>query len=182
MHAHASLVTRVARPSVLFLLMLAALAGATMGPRVRAADASAVPGASASPSASEPSKTMCESVADLRLYVGFLRDQSIQEGGLVPVLVGAAASLSEARTLAGLVDQTYRPLVDDLIGSLQDLASAVREFRDQGTIGAGLVQLGQAIAGVGTAMDALSAALREPCPLESPAPSALPAPSASAAA
>ena len=123
---------------------------------------------------------MCESAADLRLYIGFLRDQSIRDD-VVPVLVGAAASLYEARTLAGLVSDTYRPLVDDLVRSLSDLVAAVRGFRDQGTVGAGLVQIGEAISGVGTAMDALSVALREPCPVESPGPSVLIVPSASPA-
>ena len=122
---------------------------------------------------------MCESVSDLRLYVGFTRDQSVKEDGLLPVLVGVVASISEARTLAGLVDETYRPLVDDLIASLEDLHTAVRGFRDQGTVGAGLVQLGEGITSVGATMDALSAALREPCPVEAPGASGPPAASAS---
>jgi hypothetical protein len=180
MHAPASLRTRVTRPSIVLLLVLAALALATTTPRVRAADASASPVTSAAPIASEAPKTMCESLADLRLYIGFLRDQSIEDDGLLPVLVGAVASLSEARTLAGLAGETYRPLVDDLVGSLATLASAIRDFRDQGTVGAGLVQLGESIAGVGASMDTLSVALREPCPLESPDASA-PAASASPA-
>jgi hypothetical protein len=182
MHASASILTRAARPSILLVLVLAALSATLMGERVRAADASAVPPVSASPIASEPAKTMCESAADLRLYVGFLRDQSLDEDGLVPILVGAAASLSEAHTLAGLVSDTYRPLVDDLVSALSDLVWAVRGFREQGTIGAGLVGLGDAITRVGTAMDALSGALREPCPIASPGPSTVPAASGSPAA
>ncbi len=46
----------------------------------------------------------------------------------------------------------------------------------------GLAQLGEAIAAVGSAMDALSAGLREPCPVEVPAASAESAISASPAA
>jgi hypothetical protein len=124
---------------------------------------------------------MCESLANLRLYVGFVRDQSIRDDGLLPVLVGVVASLSEARTLAGLVRETYRPLVDDLVTSLTDLDSAVRMFFDQGTVGAGLVQLGGAITAVGEKLDTLAGAAREPCPAESPAPSPLPPASASPA-
>lgn len=118
---------------------------------------------------------MCESLADLRLYVGFLRGQSVSEDGMLPVLVGTVASLSEARTLAGLVGQTYRPLVDDLIGALAGLRSSLAGFGDAGTVGSGLVGVGEAIVAIGTRMDALSAALREPCPAASPAPSASPA-------
>ena len=165
---------------VLTLVVAAIAGGSTLTP-VGAADPSAPPLASASPAASEPAEAMCDSVANLRLYVGFVRDQSIKDDGLLPVLVGVVASLSEARTLAGLVRETYRPLVDDLVTSLTDLESAVRSFFDQGTVGAGLVQLGGAITDVGTKLDTLSSAVREPCPGELPAPSQLPAPSASPA-
>jgi hypothetical protein len=118
---------------------------------------------------------MCQSLADLRLYVGFLRGQSLGDDGLLPILVGAAASIAEARTLAPLVSAEYRPLAEDLIGSLAGLRSAVRGFGDAGTVGAGLVQVGEAIVGIGTSLDALSLALREPCPEASPAPVASPA-------
>jgi len=175
MHASVSSLARVARPCIVLILVVAALAAWATQPRVRAADPSAAPVATGSPVASETPRTMCESLADLRLYVGFLRDQSIDDDGLLPVLVGAVASISEARTLASLVSETYRPRVDDLVASLEALQTAVRGFRDQGTIGAGLVHLGEAITGVGTAMDALSAALREPCPVEAPGASGSPA-------
>jgi hypothetical protein len=178
MHAPASLLIRVARSTMMLVLVVASLVGAAGSP-VLAQDPSVAPGVSMMPAASEPPKTMCESVADLRLYIRFLREQSLEDDGLVPVLVGAVASLAEARTLLGLIDETYRPLVDGLIGSLSALVSSIRELRDQGTLGAGLVQLGEAIVGVGTSMDALSRALREPCPLESPGASAPAAPSAS---
>jgi hypothetical protein len=161
------------------ILVVAALATWVTQPSVRAADPSVAPVASGAPVASEPPKTMCESVADLRLYVGFLRDQSIREDGLLPVLVGAAASLSEARTLRGLVEETYRPLVGDLVGSLQDLRMAARGLLDQDTIGSGLVRLGEAITRVGLTMDALSAGLHEPCPVGTPGESPLPVVSAS---
>lgn len=181
MHAPASLVTRVARPTIVLVLVMAAIAGMSRS-WVRAADPSMAPPVSGSPTASEAPKTMCESAADLRLYVGFVRDQSIDDAGLLTVLVGAVASLSEARTLAALVGETYRPLVDDLVASLQDLRTTVRAFRDQGTVGAGLVQVGEAVARVGTTMDALSLALHEPCPTDAPVAPPAPAASASPAA
>ncbi len=160
------------------MVALIAMVGAILAPHARAAEASTPP----APVSSAAPKTMCESLADLRLYVGFLRDQSLHDDGLVPVLVGVVASLEEARTLAGLVGQEYRPLVDDLIEALRDLGSSVRGFREAGTIGSGLVQLGEAIARVGVTLDVLSGALREPCPLESPAPTTMPQPAPSAAA
>ena len=118
---------------------------------------------------------MCESLADLRLYVGFLRGQSLGEGDLLPILVGTAASIAEARTLLPLVGDEYRPLIEALLGSLEDLRSSVRGFGDAGTIGTGLVEIGESIVGIGTSLDALSLALREPCPEASPAPMASPA-------
>lgn len=159
-----------ARPSTVVVLVLMSLVlGGLIAP-IRAADPS--PGATAGPAPSEAPPTMCESLADLRLYVGFLRDQSLDEDGLLPILVGTVASLSEARRLAGLVGETYRPLVDDLIEALEGLGSAVRGFGDAGTVGPGLVGVGEAIVSVGTSMDVLSAAIQEPCPAAaSPTPS-----------
>jgi hypothetical protein len=182
MHASVSSLARIARPSMVLILVVAALAGGVTQPRARAADPSPEPVASGAPISSEASKTMCESVSDLRLYIEFLQDESTRDNGLLPVLVGAVAAISEGRTLAGLVSETYRPLVDDLVTSLEDLRTAVRGFRDQGTVGSGLVGLGEAITGIGTALDTLSAALREPCPVEAPGASAMPAASASPAA
>jgi hypothetical protein len=160
-------------------LVFAGIASGTMLTPVGAADPSELPLASPSPLASEPAEAMCDSLANLRLYVGFVRDQSVKDDGLLPILVGVVASLSEAHTLAGLVGETYRPLADDLVTSLTNLKVAVRTLFDQGTIGAGLVQLGAAITDVGTKLDTLSAAIREPCPDESPSASPLPSPSAS---
>jgi hypothetical protein len=174
MNTLALLLARAARPSLLLLaLALATLTGATAQPAVRAADPSPQPVAAPSAGPLDAPGMMCESLADLRLYIGFLQDQSLSEDGLVPVLVGVVASLSEAQTLAGLVQETYRPLVDDLVTSLTDLEASVRHLLDQETLGAGLVQLGEAISGVGTNLDALSAAVGEPCPVASvpsPAP------------
>src|SRR3954447_22414146 len=145
MHRSSRLLGRLACPSTALILVLAAIVSGTAITPVGAADPSAPPTASASPVASGPAAAMCDSLADLRLYVGFVQDQSIKDDGLLPVLVGVVASLSEARTLSGLVRQTYRPLVDDLVASLTDLQFAVRHLFDQATIGAGLVLLGGAI-------------------------------------
>jgi hypothetical protein len=185
MDAIATSRSRSARPTVLIAVILALMgAFAGIGP-VHAQDASPAPGA-ASPAASVPADgaaglTACQSAADLRLYVGFLRSQSLSEDGLVPILVGIAATVYEADRLLGLVDATYRPLVAELVASARALGTSVRELRASETIGAGLAQLGEAITRLGLAMDALSTALREPCPPD-PSPVSSVAPAASPAA
>ena len=164
---------RVNRPGIALLLSLALWLMMSLAMPVGVAGQSEAP--PEAPTASQAPPTMCESLADLRLYVGFLRDQSLGDGGLLPILVGAAASIAEARTLLPLVGAEYQPLVEALLGSLEDLRSAVRGFRDAPTVGTGLVQVGESIVGIGTSLDALSIALREPCPEASPAPAASPA-------
>jgi hypothetical protein len=99
-----------------------------------AADPSAAPQIAASQAA-------CDSVTDLRLIVGFLRDTDIAVDGWLPVFVGTVAALSEARQLADSLGETYRPLFDDLIEAITD---------------------------IGNAMDAISVQLRTPCPVPSP--------------
>lgn len=148
---------------------------ASLAPAMSGAPASAAP-ASAAP------ETMCDSWADLRSYIGFLQSQSLSEDGILPILVGALASLTEARTLLPLVSDTYQPLVGELISSLQDLVGVAKAGR-QGTLGGELVNLGEAVTRVGVALDALSAVLREPCPsgsAPSGTPLAVPFPAASA--
>jgi hypothetical protein len=169
MNAFARAWSPAGRSTLLVLDLVSLVIGGLLSP-IRAADPS--PGMTGVPTASEAPPTMCESLADLRLYVGFLRDQSLDEDGVLPILVGAVASLGEARRLAGLVGETYRPLVGDLIAALEELRSAVRGFGDAGTVGSGLVGVGEAIVRVGASMDVLSAAVQEPCPAaSSPAPS-----------
>jgi len=107
---------------------------------------------------------MCASAADLRTIVGFIQGTDVEADGWVPLLVGALAGASEARGLVGLVGETYRPLVDDLVTSLQDLLSITDELRELDTLGSKVAQVGEAITQIGNDMDALSAALREPCP------------------
>ena len=164
------------RPGRQTILLGAILAVAAVfsgiGP-AHAQDAASPPAASATagPASPVPGPTMCESANDLRLYIGFLREQSLAEDGVVPILIAVAASIYEAERLLGLVDATYRPLVEELVVSLQELSTSLREIRQQGTIGSGLAQLGESITRLGLAMDALSVALQEPCPVaSSPAP------------
>ena len=185
MDAIATVRSRFAHPTALAATILALVSAfAGIGP-VHAQDASPAPSASA-PAASVPADgpadpSVCESAADLRLYIGFLRDQSLSEDGLVPILVGIAATVYEADRLLGLVDATYRPLVAELAASARALGTSVRELRGSETVGAGLAQLGESITRLGLAMDALSTALREPCPAE-PSPMGSAAPVASPAA
>jgi hypothetical protein len=162
-------------PSSLLVVVLVAFVGMSLPARSLAADPSMDPVASGTPSPSQPPTSMCESLADLSLYVGFLRDQSLDEDGLLPILVGAMASLGEVRTLRPLVRDAYSPLIQELMSSLEEVATVARAGRD-GTLGMEVARLGEAITRAGLAMDALSVALREPCPSAVPGgPSAPPA-------
>jgi hypothetical protein len=162
MNIHRASVRSGFRPVALALsTTLCAAAAMGMPSLATAADPSAQP--STVPVAS-PSTTMCQSAADLRLIIGFLQDNSIEEDGLVPELVGAVAALSEARTLLGLVDETYRPLAGDLVAALQDLRTTIDGLSTQETLGAGVAAVGESITQIGLAMDALAVELREPCP------------------
>jgi hypothetical protein len=160
----------IARSRALLMSLVLGLAVATLAPMaVVAADPSAEPaGASASPT-TDVGAALCQSVDDLRLVVGFLRETSISEDGVIPVVVASIAGLAEAHTLAGLVGQTYRPLVADLTASLQDLRTTIDELGGQPTLGAGVAEIGGAIIEVGDAMDAIGQQLKS-CPASSPAP------------
>jgi hypothetical protein len=114
----------------------------------------------------EPAVAACESADDLRLIADFLRDTDTSEDGWLPVFVGAVAGLSEARQLAGLLGDTYRPLVDNLIASLEGLRTTVEQLDGQETVGAQLAVIGEAITDIGNAMDALSVELQTPCPVD----------------
>jgi hypothetical protein len=152
-------------PLVLLGLLLLVVAAGTWSPIARAAESSAEPAAMASPVPSvAPADAMCESASDLVLIIGFLRATSISEDGVVPTVVGAIAGLHEAQQLLGLVDDTYRPFVEDLAASLQGLRTTIDELGDQATLGAGIATIGESITAIGESMDALSVALRTPCP------------------
>jgi hypothetical protein len=151
------------------IIVLALAAALTILPAagLLAADATETvePAATTEPSLS-PAQAACDSADDLRLIVGFLRDTDVEEDGWVPLLVGVIAGLSEARTLAGLVDEAYRPLVDDLIVSLQGIRTTVDELGGLETTGARIAAIGETITDIGNAMDALSTQLRTPCPVD----------------
>lgn len=174
MNAHPASAGRASRAPVIVLTLAALLASANPL-AATAADPSPDPGAPASPDAMTQGGTaLCESADDLRLIIGFLRETSISEDGVIPVAVGVIAGLSEARTLVGLVDETYRPLVEDLVTSLQDLQTTVDTLGEAGTLGAEISSIGRAITDVGDAMDALALELRDPCPVEAPMATAAP--------
>lgn len=123
------------------------------------------PPVAATPQASmSTSDAMCASAADLRTIVGFVQGTDVDADGWIPLFVGVVAGLSEARGLLGLVDDTYRPLVDELVTSLQELFSMTEELRELPTLGSQVAAVGEAITAVGNDMDALFVALREPCP------------------
>ena len=121
--------------------------------------------ASAEPSVA-PAEAACESADDLGLIVEFLQDTDAEEDGWLPVIVGAIAGLSEARTLVGLVGETYQPLVGDLITSLQDIRVTVDGLDDIESTGAQITAVGETITDIGTSMDALGAQLRTSCPTD----------------
>jgi hypothetical protein len=155
-------------------LLLAGISGPTASVAL-AADPSP-PASSAAPAASAtPGPTLCESAADLALYVRFLRDQSLSEDGIVPILVGAAAAIFEAQRLGELIDATYRPLIAELRAALEELGASARSLRGESTLGTRIADLGTSITRVGLAMDALTTQLRTRCDLSgaagSPAPS-----------
>jgi hypothetical protein len=159
------------QPIVIALVVVAGLAW-LLPSRLVAAEPSAVPLTSIAPasptSTMAPVEAMCESAADLRLIIAFLRDTDVSEDGWLPVFVGTIAALSEARQLAGSVDQTYRPLLDDLIGTLEGLRSTIADLDELETVGSQLAVIGEAITDIGLAMDALSVQLRTPCPMGAP--------------
>jgi hypothetical protein len=171
MNAHIALGRRVLRGPVIGLA-IAALSLGALSAGALAADPSPDPASVASPGSemTEPTE-LCQSASDLRLIIGFLRETSISEDGVIPVVVGVIAGLSEAQTLVGLVDETYRPLVEDFVISLQELRTTVDELGEAATLGAEIASIGEAITEIGTAMDALSVQLQTPCPVEDPADS-----------
>jgi hypothetical protein len=168
MITHTASTTCIARGLIVGLaLVLAASFSAVLPSGLLAAESSPMPETAASPEPTlAPAEAACESVEDLRLIIDFLRGTDASEDGWLPVLIGVIAALSETRQLANLVSETYRPMVDDLTGSLQDLGSTVDELRELETTGARLASIGEAITDIGNAMDALSVQLQTPCPTD----------------
>ena len=154
--------TRLERTRVFVLMLVVALLSVSaVAVPVAAQDASPEP--SASPTSAEAA---CQSASDLEIILGFVRDSVEAESGLIPVGIGAVAALSEARTLVELVGETYRPLVEDLIVSLQDLRATIGDLDTLDTAGAKLAVVGETIVDIGNAMDAVSMQLRTGCPEE----------------
>ena len=154
--------TRPELTRVFVLMLVVALLGVSaLAVPVAAQDDS--PDPSASPAAAEAA---CQSASDLEIILGFVRDSVEAESGLVPVGIGVIAALSEARTLVGLVGETYRPLVQDLTVSLQDLRATIGDLDDLDTAGAKLAAVGETVVDIGNAMDAVSMQLRTGCPEE----------------
>lgn len=151
----------LARTSLLLLALLFALSACRALPPGFLA-----PDATLEPSPTPITKTMCESGAELRTDIEFLRTLELREDGLVSVLVAIDSTLGEARTLGTLVTEEYRPQAVDLVLSLENLRVTVDELNQQETVGAGIATIGESIAEIGVAMDALTLELRDPCPDE----------------
>lgn len=146
------------------VISAAAVPSMTLAADPSPAGSAAVAAEASAPASLPPDVAMCASADDLRTIVGFIQATDVEADGWVPLLVGGLAGLSEARGLVSLVGETYRPLVDDLVGSLQDLLSITDELRELDTLGSKVSAVGEAITEIGNDMDALSVALQEPCP------------------
>jgi len=152
-------IARSERTRVGVATLLVALMSITMlASAVVAQEESAAP--LASPTAAEAA---CTSASDLQLIVDFVRDSVEAEAGLITVGIGVIAGVSEANTLAGLVAETYRPLVGDLILSLQGLRDTIGSLGELDTTGAKIATIGESVTEIGSAMDALTVQLRSSC-------------------
>ena len=115
---------------------------------------------SAAPTAAEAA---CASASDLQLIIEFVVDAVEDEAGLLPVGIGVIAGVNEAQDLLALVGETYRPLVEDLVVSLQDLRDTIGDLDELDTAGAKLAVIGESVTGIGLAMDSLGIQLRAGC-------------------
>lgn len=146
---------------VVAMIALALVALPLLAAPVSAQDGSPVPVASMT-----PAEAACASADDLRVILDFTRESVESDRGLIPVGIGVIAGLSEARVLAGLVGDVYRPLVEDLIISLQDLRDTIGDLDELDTAGSMVAAVGLALVDIGEAMDELGAQLRTGCPEE----------------
>ena len=151
--------SRPGRARSLVVLFLFALSLVTVSVLPVAAQDEASP--APTPTAAEAA---CDSASDLQLIIGFVIDSVEDEAGLLPVGIGVIAGIGEARDLLALVGETYRPLVEDLIISLQDLRDTIGELDELDTAGAKLAVIGEEITQIGLAMDSLATQLRTRCP------------------
>ncbi len=146
---------------VVAMLLPALVALPLMAVSVSAQDESPAPTASLT-----PAEAACASADDLRVILDFTRESVESNRGLVPVGIGVIAGLSEARNLAGLVGDVYRPLVEDVIVSLQDLRDTIGDLDEIDTAGLKVAAVGEALVDIGDAMNELGAQVRTGCPEE----------------
>ena len=144
---------------VVAMLLLALVALPLIAASVSAQDESPAPTASVT-----PAQAACGSADDLRVILDFTRESVESDRGLIPVGIGVIAGLSEARNLAGLVGDVYRPLVEEVIVSLQDLRDIIGDHDDMDTAGTKVSAVGEALVDIGDAMDELGVQLRTGCP------------------
>jgi hypothetical protein len=144
---------------VMAVLQLALMALPLLAAPVSAQEGSATPSASLT-----PAEAACASADDLRVILDFTRESVESDRGLVPVGIGVIAGLSEARNLADLVGDVYRPLVEDLIVSLQDLRDIIGDLDEIDTVGSKVAAVGEALVDIGDALDELGVQLRTGCP------------------
>ena len=109
-------------------------------------------------------EAICQTSSNLRLIVGFLQDTSVSEDGVIPVVVGGIAGINQAREMADLVGDTLRPLVEDVVVSMQGLRDVSDEITEDQTLGAKVAVIGESIVEIGESMDALGLQLQERCP------------------
>ena len=62
--------------------------------------------------------------------------------------------------------ETYRPLVNDLIVSMQDLRDTLGDLDELDSAGSKLAAIGEDVVVIGNTMDALTQQLRAECPEE----------------
>ena len=146
---------------VVAMLVLALAALPLLVAPVAAQDETAEPTASLT-----PAEAACASADDLQVIVDFLRGSVESEAGLLPVGIGVIAGLSEARILVDLVAEVYRPLVQDLVVSLQDLRDTLGDLDELDTAGSKVSAVGEAVVDIGNSMDELGMQLRTGCPEE----------------
>ena len=144
---------------VVAMLLLALVALPLIAASVSAQDESPAPTASVT-----PAQAACGSADDLRVILDFTRESVESDRGLIPVGIGVIAGLSEARNLAGLVGDVYRPLVEEVIVSLQDLRDIIGDLDEMDTAGTKVSAVGEALVDIGDAMDELGVQLRTGCP------------------
>ena len=116
-------------------------------------------------------KGVCANQADLLVAIDELRSLDVSEAGVLALGESLDAALTEARLLIEAVGEELRPLVLDLVVSLENLRATVDELADQATLGSKIASIGESLIEIGETMDALEVRLRTRCEsAESPEP------------